>query len=250
MHERREAIFKYIEQQGEVTLAGLCGEFSNWSSMTIRRDLAALAAERRIILTKGGARMLPQRYGLDEAVYTERELHNSDAKIRIARTAATLITRGKGIFLDAGSTVMELARRMPDCDLAVVTNALNIALELATSKTKPSVVMLGGTLSRKTIAVADPMVMSRLEQINIDTAFMCTSGYDEKVGFSVGTELDAMLKRAVISRARRVVMLVDSSKFGMVLPFSFASLEDVDVLVSDAALPGRGSSKCKFKLAV
>lgn len=239
MTERREAIRKFIEAKGEVSIGELAAHFASWSEMTLRRDLAALEQERRIILTRGGARTVPSRYGLHEDIYSEREQRNDQAKQLIAAKAVKLIEPDTGIFLDSGTTAMALARLVPDCHLAVITAAPNIALEVAMRKAKPSIIMLGGTLSRDEIAVSDPGIVDHLENLNIDTAFVTASGYDERGGFTVGSQLGALLKRAVVKRARRVVMMLDSSKIGTLLPFTFARREDVDVLVGDGELPGQ-----------
>ena len=87
------------------------------------------------------------------------------------------------------------------------------------------------------MSVSDPEAERQLANLNIDTAFLATSGFDKKAGFSVGTKADAMLKRAVIARSRRVVMLLDSSKIGAAMPFTFAKPEDIDILVTDKGLP-------------
>ena len=237
MTERREAIRKFIEAKGEVSIGELASHFTAWSEMTLRRDLAALEQDRQIILTRGGARMIPTRYGLHEDIYSEREQRNDKAKQLIASKAVTLVEPDTGIFIDSGTTAMAFARLVPDCHLAVITAAPNVALEIAMRKTKPSVIMLGGTLSRVEIAVSDPEVEKTLENLNIDTAFVAASGYDERGGFTVGSQLGALLKRAVVKRARKVVMMLDSSKVGTLLPFTFARREDVDVLVGDGGLP-------------
>ena len=236
MTERREAILKYIELKGEVSIGELASHFASWSEMTLRRDLAALEQMNRIILTRGGARSIPSRYGLHEDIYSAREQLNDEAKQLIAAKAVELVEPDTGIFIDSGTTAMAFARRLPDCHLAVITAAPNIALEVAMRKVNPSVIMLGGTLCRDEIAVADPDVLSHLEHLNIDTAFMAASGYDEKGGFTVGSQLGAVLKRAVVKRARKVVMMLDSSKVGTLLPFTFARMEDIDVLVGDDKL--------------
>ncbi|MBQ6352099.1 MAG: DeoR/GlpR transcriptional regulator [Lentisphaeria bacterium] len=237
MKERREAIRRFIEERGEVSIGELAAAFGGWSEMTIRRDLDYLSGEHSIILTRGGARYLPGRYGLSEDIYSEREQRNLPDKQRLAEKALTLFAPGKGIFIDAGTTAMVLARRLPDENMVIVTSAPNIALEIATRKARPAVVMLGGTIARNTISVSNPSVETQLSELNIDTAFMSTSGFDEAAGFSVGHQLDALLKRAVIKRARRVVMLADSSKVGALLPFTFARLEDIDALVTDDNFP-------------
>lgn len=237
MTERRESIRKFIEAKGEVSIGELASHFASWSEMTLRRDLAALEQERRIILTRGGARTVPTRYGLHEDIYSEREQRNDRAKQVIATKAVSLIEPDTGIFIDSGTTAMALARMVPDFHLAVITAAPNIALEISMRKSKPSVIMLGGTLSRDEIAVSDPEAMKNLENLNIDTAFLAASGYDERGGFTVGSQLGALLKRAVVQRARKVVMMLDKSKIGTLLPFTFARMEDVDILVGDGELP-------------
>ncbi len=237
MKERQEAIRKFIEEHGEALISELAVHFSSWSEMTIRRDLEYLEKNRYILRTKGGARILPASYGLSEDVYGEREKRNYPQKQEIARKAAELVDEESGIYLDAGSTMMALARQLPDVNTAVITSAPNIALELAWKKQNPAVILLGGTLSRKTISISGLNVLDQLRNLNIDTAFMCASGYTEKAGFSVGSQHESELKRTVIERARRVVMLFDSSKSGVLMPFTFARPENIDVLVTDCDFP-------------
>lgn len=248
MTERREAIRKFIEERGEVSIGELAARFSDWSEMTLRRDLAHLEQEKTIILTRGGARKMPYRYGLLEDVYSEREQRNSGAKVLIGSKAASFIESGKGIYIDCGTTAMALARQVPDCHLVVITAAPNIALEISMNKEKPSVVLLGGTLSRKEISVIDPDFPAQLDKLNIDTAFMAASAYDENCGFTVGSQLGAAAKQAVMRRAKRVVMMLDSSKAGECLPFTFAAAEDVDVLISDDELAPELRSKLEEKI--
>ncbi len=237
MKERQEAIRKYIEEHGEAQISELAKHFSSWSEMTIRRDLEYLEKNRYILRTKGGARILPASYGLTEDVYGEREKRNYKQKQNIAEKAAELVERESGIFLDAGSTIMALARQLPDVNTAIITSAPNIALEIAWKKQNPTVILLGGTLSRKTISISGMNVLDQLHNLNIDTAFMSASAFTEKAGFSVGSQHECDLKRAVIARARRVVMLFDSSKTGTLMPFTFARPEDIDILVTDGKLP-------------
>ena len=237
MQDRLNAIYEHIKDRGDVTIVELVAKFNQWSEMTIRRDLAKLAAKKGIILTRGGAKYLPAKYGLSEDIYSEREFRNATFKREIAEKAATLIEPGTGIFIDSGTTAMALAKLLPDVNLVVVTPAPSLALEVMSHKQLPSVVLLGGTLSRHSLSVSDPEAWRQLDQLNIDTAFVAASGFDEKTGFSVGSQLESILKRAVISRARRVVILADSSKLGAMLPFSFAGFQDIDLMITDSAFP-------------
>ena len=250
MTERREAIRKFIEAHGEVSISELAENFSGWSEMTLRRDLAFLEKAGFIILTRGGARRIPYRYGMLEDIYSEREQRNHEEKQTIAAKAAALVEPGKGIYIDCGTTAMAFAREVPDCNLVVITSTPNIALDIIMRKEKPSVFMLGGTLSRKEIAVSDPEVPVQLEKLNIETAFMTASAYDPKYGFTVGTQTGAIFKRAVIKRAKKVVMMLDSSKSCGLLPFTFAMPEDVNVLVTDGKLEPEISAELEQRIAL
>ena len=99
--------------------------------------------------------------------------------------AGKYIQQDSGIFLDAGSTIMALARQLPDVNTAIITSAPNIALEIAWKKQHPTIILLGGTLSRKTISISGMNVLDQLHNLNIDTAFMSASAFTEKAGFSV-----------------------------------------------------------------
>ena len=112
MKERRAAIRKYIETRGEVTISELATAFSKWSEMTLRRDLASLAEDQLVILTRGGARAFPVRYGLSEDIYTEREMRNNPAKSEIAQKALAFVEAGKGIFLDSISVTIVTTSRV------------------------------------------------------------------------------------------------------------------------------------------
>ena len=205
--------------------------------MTLRRDLEMLERERFIIRTKGGARVLPSTYGVTEDIYGERENRNYAQKQLIGGKAASLIETECGIFIDAGTTAMAFARQIPDVNAAVITAAPNVALELALKKQNPSVFLIGGTLSRKTISISGFDVLEQLKNLNIDTAFMCTSGFTRDSGFSVGNQHECELKRMVVKAARRVVMLLDTSKIGVLMPFTFARISDIDTLVTDDDIP-------------
>ncbi len=237
MKERQEAIKKFIEEHGEASIAELAEHFSAWSEMTIRRDLDFLEKSKFLIRTKGGARILPSSYGVTEDVYGEREKRNFAKKQEIARKAAELLESDSGIYLDAGSTIMAFARQLPDFNTAVITAAPNIALEVIRTKKKPSVILLGGTLSRETISISGFHLMEQLNNLNIDTAFLSSSGFAAASGFSVGNQQECELKRTIIARARKVVMLMDSSKAGTLMPFTFARPSDIDILVTDSDFP-------------
>ena len=237
MKERQKEIQRYIERKGEVTLSELAEEFSSWSEMTIRRDLDYLEQNRVLLRTKHGARIMPSIYDVNCGVFGEREKRNPAEKMEIARKAAEMITSDMSIFVDAGSTAMAFAHCIPDRDLIVITSAPNVGLEIAMRTTKPTVIFLGGPLIRKTMNVAGLSVLDQLKNLNIDTAFMSASGYTDATGFSISGQQTSILKRTVVNSARRVVMMIDSSKFCSIYPYTFARANEIDTVVSDSGIP-------------
>ena len=238
MQERRDAILKFIEVSGEISIAALAERFSKWSEMTIRRDLAYLEKERAIILTRGGARAAQRTFGLSEDYYSEREQRNPEAKMSIAVKAASLMEPGKAVYIDSGSSAMALARVIPDQHCVIITSAPNVALEILRSKTLPQVVMLGGTLVRRSLAITPYNLDAQLSQFNIEIAFLGVSGFDLHAGCTVGNQYDCLLKQHLIRQARRSAVLLDSSKLGVAMPFTYAKLNEIDTVVSDGFIPG------------
>lgn len=237
MNDRREQIRDYIEKKGEVTTEELCALFPERSAMTIRRDLSYLEENRHIIRTHGGARIFPGNIGGLEDFYNKRESVNISLKTQIAKKALQYVEERRCLFLDAGTTAMTLAQSLPDSNLTILTSAPNISIELAAKHPDYSVILTGGNLNHKTFSCSGFSANQAIADINIDTAFLCSSGYSYAGGFSVGDFQEGQLKREVIKKARSVIMLMDSSKVGKNMPYTFARPEDIDVLISDDRLP-------------
>ena len=131
---------------------------------------------------------------------------------------------------------MALAQAVPDMDINIFTTGPNIVLELG-KLSVPTVHMCGGTLNRFNQAVSGQSTLQMLEQINIATAFLGVSGYTEENGFTCGKEDEMLVKRLMMRKAGKKVILMDSSKCGRILPYTFGNVEDVDYIVSDGRLP-------------
>ena len=234
--QRRSKIKQLLDSKGEVFLKDLELLFADCSSMTLRRDLKYLEDAGLVKRTRGGAVALSRLSMTAEDVYSRRALENTSAKELIARKAAPFVESGRSLFLDSGTTMMMFARVMPDDDITLLTNGPNIALELI-KKTRPTVMLIGGQLERNSISISGIGATRFLSGINIDTAFMASSGFNVNSGFTCGTLSDCELKREVFKRASKIIMLMDSSKVGRSLPYTFGSLADIDILVSDGKLP-------------
>ena len=236
VQDRRKSIFELIEQKGEVSIHELEALFPVVSSMTLRRDLDFLEHDHKIVKIKGGAKSLSHlsRSMLQdvEGDYGQREILNADAKRVIAEKAVPLAESGRSIFIDAGSTMMQLARRLRNGRFSVITNAVNAALELSQNKSA-TVNLVGGELNRNNLCVSGAGALEHLRNINIDVAFIAASGFSLENGFTNGSFDEYELKRHVISKAKKTVVLMDVTKLGKTMPYTFCRLEDVDVLIMD-----------------
>ena len=235
MNERQQKIQTIIRENGEAKLSELEQLFPDISSMTLRRDLEKLETLGEIVRTRSGAKSIAYLARLNEAMYSERESENIGEKLLVAKIAHRFMTQGSSVFLDTGTTVTGLAKLLVNDKLFVITAAPNIALECAKNP-DISVFMTGGQLSSGNLSLSGVNALSFLENINIDVAFMATSGFTFNNGFTCGNFDECQLKKRVIEKAAKVIMLMDSSKFGKNLPFTFADLPDIDLLITDEKL--------------
>jgi len=233
---RREIINAYIHEKGEIKLKELEKMFPDVSSMTLRRDLIYLENKGYVIRVRGGAKAISHVTGTVEDVYSLRATENMEAKIKIAKKAVNYIETGRSVYLDAGTTIMCLARILPDENLSIITSGPNIALEIAKHH-KPSVTLIGGQLNRNNLCTSGINALDFIKSINIDIAFLASSGFSLDTGFTCGNFSECELKKAVVKKARRKIMLMDTSKFNKSMPFTFASLEDIDIMICESAIP-------------
>lgn len=233
--DRREHIIKYINDNGQASLKELLELYPLVSDMTLRRDLAFLEEQGYIIRTRGGA-VSRQRIGAEaEDRYSRRSLFNIPEKRIIAEKAVKLLEPNCSIYLDSGSSVMLMVKAMADENYYVVTAGVNIALEVMRNQ-KASITLVGGNVSHNTISASGINSLQFIDGINIDIAFMACSGFSKDTGFTSGNFEECELKKAVLAKARKRIMLSDSSKINKNMPFTFAQLEDIDIWVSDGEM--------------
>lgn len=230
---RQQKIQEYIEKNHVVTIKELHALCPEVSLMTIHRDLDALELRGTIIKVRGGARSVRHTGDLG---YDIRLQENVSGKLIMAQKALELIQPNTTVFLDAGTTNLILARKLPDVNLNIFTTGPNIAVELCRLQ-NPNITLCCGTLSRKNMALSGSNTMEMLDKINLDIAFVGVSGCYADAGFTCGTEADMVIKRTVIRKARTTVAMCDSGKFSRLMPYTFANFEDVDYLISDKPVP-------------
>lgn len=232
---RQQAVNAYIQLKGEVKLAELEKKFPEVSSMTLRRDLELLEQQGELIRIRGGAKSLAMLSTLKEATYTQRAVENANCKLDIAEKAVGFVIPGRAIYIDSGTTCMCFAQKLPDENLVVLTSAPNIALELIRNH-NIRVNLTGGLLNRDTVTLSGINAAEFIKSVNIDVAFIGASACSLNSGFTCGDFNEMELKRLIIRKAHQVIILMDASKFDFSLPYTFARLSDVDVLVTDQPL--------------
>lgn len=238
MQKRIDAVNAYIQSREEVKLSELEKLLPNVSAMTLRRDLDQLEKQGEIIRIRGGARSIKSlsKKMLREDVYSGRMLENPEGKKIIGRKASMLVEENESIYIDSGTTAMCLAEQIPDITLAVLTCAPNAAIEL-TNRKKVEIVLAGGRLSKDNYSISGLVTADFINNTNIDTAFLSTSGFTPETGFTSGSLSECEIKKAVISKAKKVVLMVDKHKIDVRHMFTFAGLDDIDVIVTDEPLP-------------
>lgn len=232
MQNRISAIKQYVQEKGEVKLSELERLFPGISSMTLRRDLKKLEEAGDIVRTKGGAKSISHLSRIKEEMYSKRSSENMAEKLAIAKKALKHIEQDRSIFLDSGTTVMCLAQFLESQKLFITTSAPNIALECAKNPNS-TINLIGGNLSRENLSLSGITALNFLDNINIDIAFVAASGFSTKSGFTCGNFDEGEIKKRVISKASKVIILMDSTKLGKNLPFTFAKLDDIDLIISD-----------------
>lgn len=228
--DRQLKILQHLTQHDSLEV-GRLSELLDVSPSTIRRDLRVMQKSGLLQRTHGTAQIpTPIRY---ELPYENRAAQHVEAKRKIAAAAKQLIEREVVIGLSGGSTCTELARQlraMPH--ITVVTNAVNIALELQGQWGK-RVIVTGGQLNQDSYELVGHLVGQSLQNMHLDLAFLGSTGVDADFGFSMADEPEAVASRAFMVAAERTVVMADHSKLGKVTFARLCPLTDVDLLITD-----------------
>lgn len=209
--ERRRAILDLLNHQGRVLVTELSRQFET-SQVTIRKDLEILHAHGLVHRTHGGA--LPSREGaLEDPTLREKEKLHHQEKLRIAEAATYKVKEGLVLILDSGTTTTAIARALRKFqNLTIITNAVNIAAELA--GTPVEVILTGGTLRKNSFSLVGPIAEETLRRLSADILFLGVDGFDVHYGLSTPNLLEAKVNRVMVEIAKKTVAVCDSSKFG------------------------------------
>lgn len=237
--ERRRQIASLAAVRGRVTVVDLAEKFAV-TAETIRRDLAVLDTEGILCRVHGGA-VPVQNYRTDLTSYEARAKASLESKKAIARKAVELLPApGSTIFLDGGTTTALMAQVMadipqPDEDTpaySVITNSLPVALSLADSLLF-DIKLLGGKVRPQSKAVVGDSATRGIAVLRADVAFVGTNALTLNHGLSTPDEQEGAVKRAMVTNASRTIALCDSTKFGLDYLVSFATIEDLSMVITD-----------------
>lgn len=226
--ERVQGILNVLAAEKRVLINDLCKTF-NTSAVTVRKDLAFMQEQGLLKRTHGGAiQYRPLFHGLSLG---EKEKLHLEEKERIATEACKMIQDGDVVMLDSGSTTTQLARKMKNLKgIKVITNALNIALELANSEFE--VIVTAGELQKNSSTLIGPLADDSLMRISADKLFHGVDGVDYEIGLTTPDIIEANTSRVMMQRAGENILLVDSSKFGRRSLGVICQIKDVDKIIT------------------
>ncbi len=227
--ERHREISMLTATHGRVEVSELASRFGV-TTETIRRDLSELQDQRLLRRVHGGA-IVWETDEFEPRLAVRQDQHHDEKRRMSIRALEELPDTGT-IIIDSGSTLARFAESVPhDINLRVVTNSLPIAQVLA-EHNDAEVIVIGGKVRANTMAMVDADAIAAIEPYVVDTVFVSTDGLTAEKGLSTPYRQEAQLKRAMIARGRRVVALVDHSKFGKDQFVRFAEWNDIDVLIT------------------
>ena len=233
--QRQTQILERVREEGAVRVADLVRSLGV-SDMTIRRDLELLHERGLIEKVHGGATAI-EGSSLFEPGFTVKSTLMQVEKTLIAGTAASLVTPGTAIAISAGTTTFALARRLTDVPgLTVLTNSVPVADVLYRDGRPDQTVILSGGVRTPSDALVGPFAVDVIRSLHVDTVFMGSHGMDYRTGFTTPNILEAETNRALIDAGRRLIVLADHTKWGIIGISSVARLEDADTIITDSGL--------------
>ncbi|MCH3965787.1 MAG: DeoR/GlpR family DNA-binding transcription regulator [Clostridium sp.] len=230
--KRIQKIEEYILDNNTVTLDKLADVF-NVSKNTIRRDINELVEKGTIKKVYGGVSVNSNPL----VPFDKRQIKNIYSKSLIAEEAAKLIEDGDIIFVDSGTTTLNLADFLKDKkNITIITNNLNF-INKCIKYNNLNIISTGGSLVRKTNSLVGTDTLNMIKKYNINKAFMASTGISLASGVTNGSPQECEIKKLVVSKSNLVYVLIDHSKFGISSLMTYCSMEDIDYLITDKKPP-------------
>lgn len=234
--QRQAYIIDRVRETGAIRVADLAQELGV-SDMTVRRDLELLHSRGLVEKVHGGATTKLAGTVFEPGFAAKSNLQRFE-KEAIAEAATSLVAPGSAIGISAGTTTYALARRLVDVPgLTIVTNSVPVAEVLHKGGRTDQTIILTGGVRTPSDALVGPFAVAALRTIHVDQVFLGVHGMDPHSGFTTPNVLEADTDRALVEAGRRLVVLADHSKWGVIGISSIARLEQANTLVTDAGIP-------------
>lgn len=229
--ERKAEILQLIESGKPVKVGDLSQRFEV-SESTIRRDLQELENGGLIQRTHGGAISVQSSFELS---YQEKEIRAIEEKRKIAKAAAELVKEGETVFLDTGTTTLQIAYALRGKAITVATNSMDLAQVFA-DDAKVEVVMLGGILRKPTRSLVGYLTNEMLSRLHFDKVFLAANAVDPELGVSTPNLSEAETKRHMVRAGKEVILVVDHSKLWEKALGQICRLDEINLLLTDDGL--------------
>ena len=228
--ERQQQILQLVRQHKVVKLVTLTKEF-NVSMETIRRDIHQLVQDRKIEKFYGGVKYIEPVEGLIDSRFDQQ----LDEKIAIAKACAALVEDGECIFLDSGSTTYQITQFLLEKkNITIITNSLPIAFDLIGSNIE--VMIIGGKIRHSEKSVTSNDFLFHFKHLNINKAFICTSGVTLEKGISDFNIDEAITRKEIIKISQTIYVATDASKFNKNVAIQVCPIDMVDMIITDDTL--------------
>ncbi|MER2106774.1 MAG: DeoR/GlpR family DNA-binding transcription regulator [Solibacillus sp.] len=227
---RIQKIEEYIHKNKSVSLDELMDVF-NVSKNTIRRDVQELVENGEFRKVYGGVAVNDEKRTKLESFH-DRQVRNQSQKEYIGKIASTFVNDGDIIFIDSGTTTIEMIEYIKDKQITVLTNNLDFIIR-ALPYENLNVITTGGVLERKTNSFGILKYMDILNAYNINKAFMASTGVSITNDVTNSSPLESELKASIVNKSSQVYLLVDHNKFDKYGLMTYCKLEKIDYLITD-----------------
>jgi DeoR/GlpR family transcriptional regulator of sugar metabolism len=245
LQQRLQQIRNYLKENPRSSVIELQNAL-DVSRATIRRDLIELEKQGILVRVHGG--VIHSDFLAGEPTFDRRHQQHAQGKSAIGQTASELVTANQSVYLDAGTTCLEVARRLLlREDIKLYTNSLRVMSEAMRGQCQ--VICIGGTLRRVSEGLVDSFAMRWLENLHFDVAIIGASGLCAKRGVSTTELSEAAVKQEAIAHADRVILVSDASKLGHPAAVQFAKWDQIDHWVVDGKVPRPAGTSIKVHVA-
>ncbi|SHM68098.1 DeoR/GlpR family DNA-binding transcription regulator [Gracilibacillus kekensis] len=243
--ERHQRIVEVVNQKKSIRVSELAQLFSV-TDETIRRDLEKLETDKKLARSHGGAVSIESDNHGPERPFQEREVMYMEEKKEIAQEAVKHIVESDKILLDASTTAWYVAKNLPNIPITVLTNAVNVVLELS-KKNRITVISTGGTLLTRSLSYVGPLAERSLDLYHVNKAFLSSKGIHFEKGFSESNEQQARVKQKMIDIADTTYILANHHKFHLQAFAYVTTLSNVQRIITDSNVSDQDVSELQEK---